>query len=157
MKEMKPTQANVETTNAVVELGLATLFAEIFSKCFYVDWSGPDGRSIAFSNMCRVALSMCNATDKSPVLCRQVVDDGLHTNILKYLNDPKLDPARAKNTGIKNCVFSMMCILYNALKVGYIRFPRHLCRFISCSVAYSSRFQDGNVGYKFKHKSWFIS
>ena len=105
-----------EVTEAIRELGLAPLFAAIYRSCFHVDWTGPSGGLVVF-NMYLVAGCMWNSTDRSPALCQQVVDIGLVRDLLNYLNDPKVNPDRLNESGIKFCVRPMLSILHNVVQV----------------------------------------
>ena len=112
------TSAKVTTiTDVVIECNLISLFTKIYSKCFHLDWSGPDGTDNVTSTYL-VAGAMWNATDRSKVLCENVVDTGLSRNLLKYLNDPKVHPDRLNATGIRICVRPLLSILHNVVQVG---------------------------------------
>lgn len=117
-----------KVTDLVIKSDLISLFADIYVKCFPVDWSGPAGRKDAIS-MYIVAEAMTNATDGSVVVCKQVVDSGLYRNILKYLNDPKLHSDRLNSTDIQTYALPLINILYNVVQVG-----THLCSILSRSA-----------------------
>ena len=61
---------------------------------------------------------MLNATDQSAALCQQVVTEGLVVDLLKYLNDPKVDLDNIKKKKhISLIVGYMVTILYNVVQV----------------------------------------
>ena len=117
-------QTATKIRDAIVECDLISLFADIYTKCFHLDWSASDVRQNKTS-LDMVGLALNNATDLSVELCKQVVDSGLYRDILKYLNDPKMHPDRINVTGIPTSLHYLTGILYNVVTVSisvYISF-----------------------------------
>ncbi|KAI0228809.1 hypothetical protein LSAT2_020747 [Lamellibrachia satsuma] len=106
--------AEYKTTDVIIKAGLAQLFGNILSEL-----SEPSG--IALQHMRLIAACMCNATNRSEDICKQVVDMALPQRILKYLKNDKLDPTtnpkRMENDDVRICVINMMCVLHNVMKV----------------------------------------
>ena len=119
-----PRSLKTAITDAVVELGLVGVFADIYRSCFCLDWSGPKGQHI-LTNLQHMGNSMVNATDRSVVLCTQVVDTGLAGDILKYLNEPKLHADRMSADGVESVVSSLRSILHNVVQVGCLSRLNH--------------------------------
>ncbi|KAI0210614.1 hypothetical protein LSAT2_004620, partial [Lamellibrachia satsuma] len=101
--------------DVVVECDLISLFADIYAKCFHVDWSGKDGKQNVAS-MDLVAIALLDGTDKSSALCKQTVDKGLPRVILKYLSDPKTQPDQLKEENIKRLHRHILGILHNVVQ-----------------------------------------
>ena len=63
---------------------------------------------------------MFNVSDESAALCQQVVTEGLVVDLLKYLNDPKVDlDNMKKKKHITPIVYSMVSILHNVVQVCF--------------------------------------
>ena len=103
--------------DVVVQCDLISLFADIYAKCFHVDWSGKDGKQNVAS-MDLVAIALLDGTDKSSALCKQTVDKRLPRVILKYLSDPKTQPDQLKEENIKRLHRHVLGILHNVVQVG---------------------------------------
>jgi len=111
-----PRSTRIAITDAVVELGLVGVFADIYRSCFYLDWSGPKGQHI-LTNLQLMGATMVSATDRSVILCAQVVDTGLAGDILKYLNEPKLHADMMSEDGVESLVSSLLSVLHNVVQV----------------------------------------
>ena len=98
------------------KLGLAPLFADVYKRCFHLDWSGPSG-ALVVTNMYYVALAMWNSTDKSVAICEQVIKLGLVGDLFKYLKSPKVQLDNLTESGFKYCVSPMISILHNVVQV----------------------------------------
>ena len=126
MHTSRSTKIDFAITDVVVELGLVGVFADIYRSCFYLDWTGSKGQHI-LTNLQLMADSMVTATDRSVILCTQVVDTGLAGDILKYLNEPKLHADRMSEDGIERVVSSLLSILHNVVQVGCLSMLNHNC------------------------------
>ena len=103
-----------ETTNVIINAGLADLFHKMLSAT-------PEPEGFAIQNMRFVSACMCNATKRSSTFCENLVAKSIPREILKYLKTEKLDPEQHKelmgNEDVRTCVINLMCILHNVMKV----------------------------------------
>ncbi|KAK2181358.1 hypothetical protein NP493_403g09011 [Ridgeia piscesae] len=102
-----------ETTNVIINAGLADLFHKMLSAT-------PEPEGFAIQNMRFVSACMCNATKRSSTFCENLVAKSIPREILKYLKTEKLDPEQHKelmgNENVRTCVINLMCILHNVMK-----------------------------------------
>ena len=127
IREVLSTADFFKASEVLIELGLVPLFSNIYSKCFYLDWTGLDGTpNLILANMRLIASVLLSVTDMSAVACQQVVDDGLSSVILEYLNDEKLSPDTLNARGIQICVHPLLTILHNVVQVCITALYRYL-------------------------------
>ena len=79
--------------------GFSSIFQQVWAQGFGSELYSPERKNVRL-NMKFAMIIMWNSTDKSKELCKKCLDGLVYVDILRYLQDPLLDPNNADATNM---------------------------------------------------------